>query len=93
MGFSRQEYWSGLPLPSPKLALGVSNFFLSYDAKHYLDELNAFFIQTYSCIKQTFFFNGLNYKKNLAGEVRYTNTKRLLTVLGHMLIVKYMLSV
>ena len=22
MGFSRQEYWSGLPLPSPTLALG-----------------------------------------------------------------------
>jgi len=21
MGFSRQEYWSGLPLPSPNLAL------------------------------------------------------------------------
>ena len=22
MGFSRQEYWSGLPLPSPKSTLG-----------------------------------------------------------------------
>ena len=22
MGFSRQEYWSGVPLPSPKLSLG-----------------------------------------------------------------------
>ena len=22
MGFSRQEYWSGLPLPSPRLQLG-----------------------------------------------------------------------
>ena len=24
MGFSRQEYWSGLPLPSPKLILNYS---------------------------------------------------------------------
>ena len=23
MGFSRQEYWSGLPLPSPKVSLGA----------------------------------------------------------------------
>ena len=23
MGFSRQEYWSGVPLPSPDLSLGV----------------------------------------------------------------------
>jgi len=23
MGFSRQEYWSGLPLPSPKLCMGI----------------------------------------------------------------------
>ena len=26
MGFSRQEYWSGVPLPSPFLSLGFSNF-------------------------------------------------------------------
>ena len=25
MGFSRQEYWSGVPLPSPRLAEGPSN--------------------------------------------------------------------
>ena len=25
MGFSRQEYWSGVPLPSPKLALHFKN--------------------------------------------------------------------
>ena len=25
MGFSRQEYWSGLPLPSPRTAIGLSN--------------------------------------------------------------------
>ena len=25
MGFSRQEYWSGLPLPSPLLHLGLHN--------------------------------------------------------------------
>ena len=26
MGFSKQEYWSGVPLPSPKCPLGISNF-------------------------------------------------------------------
>ena len=26
MGFSRQEYWSGVPLPSPKRSLGPDNF-------------------------------------------------------------------
>ena len=25
MGFSRQEYWSGVPLPSPKTLLGQEN--------------------------------------------------------------------
>ena len=25
MGFSRQEYWSGVPLPSPNFYIGVSN--------------------------------------------------------------------
>ena len=24
MGFSRQEYWSGVPLPSPEVSLGIS---------------------------------------------------------------------
>ena len=28
MGFSRQEYWSGLPLPSPRPSLGVKKCFL-----------------------------------------------------------------
>ena len=26
MGFSRQEYWSGVPLPSPMVTLGYGNF-------------------------------------------------------------------
>ena len=26
MGFSRQEYWSGVPLPSPLLILGHPNY-------------------------------------------------------------------
>ena len=25
MGFSRQEYWSGVPLPSPRYSLGITN--------------------------------------------------------------------
>ena len=28
MGFSRQEYWSGVPLPSPKNVIGWSNYLL-----------------------------------------------------------------
>ena len=30
MGFSRQEYWSGVPLPSPKLTLQPLNSFFQY---------------------------------------------------------------
>ena len=26
MGFSKQEYWSGVPLPSPQVAVVVKNF-------------------------------------------------------------------
>ena len=29
MGFSRQEYWSGVPLPSPKFFLLVAKYSLS----------------------------------------------------------------
>ena len=29
MGFSRQEYWSGVPLPSPEWAYRITNFHLS----------------------------------------------------------------
>ena len=31
MGFSRQEYWSGVPLPSPDSLLSYRNSLLSYD--------------------------------------------------------------
>ena len=30
MGFSRQEYWSGVPLPSPEIILGVKNCFCCF---------------------------------------------------------------
>jgi len=30
MGFSRQEYWSGVPLPSPKGILGIVNTYFKY---------------------------------------------------------------
>ena len=33
MGFSRQEYWSGVPLPSPREAIGCEKMF----AKHVKD--------------------------------------------------------
>ena len=35
MGFSRQEYWSGLPLPSPCYALGVCNCFLLFKSEFF----------------------------------------------------------
>jgi len=34
MGFSRQEYWSGLPLPSPSNSPTVHQFILFFDAYH-----------------------------------------------------------
>ena len=30
VGFSRQEYWSGVPLPSPNLSLGVIFYLVPY---------------------------------------------------------------
>ena len=30
MGFSRQEYWSGVPLPPPTYTLDIDTFFLMY---------------------------------------------------------------
>ena len=36
MGFSRQEYWSGLPLPSPKTRANCDNWTLKpFDGFHY----------------------------------------------------------
>ena len=34
MGFSRQEYWSGVPLPSPFVSLGrfITRYFILFDA-------------------------------------------------------------
>ena len=31
MGFSRQEYWSGVPLPSPCYSLNITNVLLKYN--------------------------------------------------------------
>ena len=33
MGFSRQEYWSGLPLPSPLVSIEHSKFVISMKEK------------------------------------------------------------
>ena len=43
MGFSRQEYWSGVPLPSPKLTIDKYKFFplpFTEDSSFYLFRLN-----------------------------------------------------
>ena len=45
MGFSRQEYWSGLPLPSPKDETGVLKLderkFKGQGRKSYTDRKNS----------------------------------------------------
>ena len=40
MGFSRQEYWSGVPLPSPSLSLFGGKFDVLMLKIYYWDELN-----------------------------------------------------
>ena len=45
MGFSRQEYWSGVPLPSPCTCLTISNveyFFISFGYLHVFYEICLF---------------------------------------------------
>ena len=52
MGFSRQEYWSGLPLPSPRI-------FLEHD-------INIFvFVVVYYII---IIFLGLSFQNGIAGK-------------------------
>ena len=54
MGFSRQEYWSGVPLPSLLMVLGIA-FFLEFSEtllQFFFKELNKFFSQ----VGQTAFF-------------------------------------
>ena len=45
MGFSRQEYWSGVPLPSPFYILSrlVINFYIMF--KNFLKSLHAFILE------------------------------------------------
>ena len=43
MGFSRQEYWSGLPLPSPKRAYKILNFGSNSPWSHSLDFITQTF--------------------------------------------------
>ena len=42
MGFSRQEYWSGVPLPSPSISLLVTYFIYSsgYEVRDKLEDLD-----------------------------------------------------
>ena len=48
MGFSRQEYWSGVPLPSPREFLGQCK----YSILHYKDRYMSFwFVQIYKMYK------------------------------------------
>ena len=35
MGFSRQEYWSGVPLPSPQLSINLLKFSVTWESTHY----------------------------------------------------------
>ena len=38
MGFSRQEYWSGVPLPSPVIILNVLHFLILFYLQYILGE-------------------------------------------------------
>ena len=57
MGFSRQEYWSGVPLPSPKNTGVGCNFLLQHDTLHlsiyriFLNNIlkNSWFTMLYVC--------------------------------------------
>ena len=51
MGFSRREYWSGLPLPSPKWQQSISNFIKSF--LNIFDEL--------SMLKKIYLHNTTSY--------------------------------
>ena len=45
-GFSRQEYWSGVPLPSPTLDLGnCFFFFFKYTPSHWVTRLICFHVE------------------------------------------------
>ena len=64
MGFSRQEYWSGVPLPSPVLALEPPNLlsfvFLQKDINRTVSVLSSGFLV---CLKYSF-KTGRKYAKN-----------------------------
>ena len=50
MGFSRQEYWSGVPLPSP-----VDYFYCIFNFNYYILHLWFFFIFSNSLLKTSIF--------------------------------------
>ena len=43
MGFSRQEYWSGVPLPSPDLSLGVMEIKTKINKYIFKSNFNRFY--------------------------------------------------
>ena len=45
MGFSRQEYWSGVPLPSPEMNLGYSKDLVVFSKKEEDTDSNVHFIK------------------------------------------------
>ena len=47
MGFSRQEYWSGVPLPSPKYALEIYKNIYIYTAIMFSDSKKKIAIQLF----------------------------------------------
>jgi len=48
MEFSRQEYWSGLPFPSPEELLGIKPWFPAWQADSL--PMYALYINTNICI-------------------------------------------
>ena len=66
MGFSRQEYWSGVPLPSPVDILGISK--LKWTG---MGEFNSDDHFIYYCGQESLRRNGVPIMANKESEIQY----------------------
>ena len=71
MGFSRQEYWSGVPLPSPFLSLAYINLFSIKTSKYlafntYLMVVWMYFLSWINCFYSFIFLQLYNSEKAMA---------------------------
>src|SRR5574337_584830 len=57
MGFSRQEYWSGVPLPSPKIGLNQLSVYGGYGGKYCISNVPRDSQRFESRVAYTFFLS------------------------------------